>query len=429
MKKLSLLDSTVINMSSAAPLYSIIVTVVLIVPLLGLYTPLAFLIAALLMLTLSKTMQELNTVYNDQGTVYMWAKGTMGVIAGKFGGYLLALTGILALASSAQLAGEAALNLINPDHDDNKWSLIILSVLLLLGITYVRIPSHDETGKGALDTITQNLLMVIQIGGVLVLLYSLLSQGFTFPTSAVFSDVTFNWLNLVHGTMLAFFIFWGWDTSYSLTEESEDDVPEKASKASIMWMFLLYTAVSVAYVMSSNNDMTSNPIVNTALLISCLASIRTTLIPTTRTFVSMARQKDLPSFFLSTRNSNLTGLGVSIAWLILTVTISEDFFYDSIEATSFFVVAYYLLSAVAYTVSKDTRKNKLLAGVSISSMSLILIITLGESFIPSYGSSEPVGAGFFGTEGIGMIGVLTVGFLLLFGLFLIKKPQPVRNPR
>src|SRR5207247_8426594 len=117
------------------------------------------------------------------------------------------------------------------------------------------------------------------------------------------------------GMLLAVFIYWGWDTTATVNEETRDadEAPGRATVASTIILLLIYLIVAIAAqayagvsdlikhqddVLSAlGKDVFGSPldkILIIAVLTSAAASTQTTILPTARTTLSMARHRAMP---------------------------------------------------------------------------------------------------------------------------------------
>ena len=119
--------------------------------------------------------------------------------------------------------------------------------------------------------------------------------------------------------ILAIFIYWGWDSTVTVNEESNDatEGPGKAAVVStliLLGVYLLVTVAAVAYAgverLAGDEsgdalgllgaDVLGSPWDNLliiAVLTSAAASTQTTILPTTRTMLSMAAKGAAPKYF------------------------------------------------------------------------------------------------------------------------------------
>ena len=115
--------------------------------------------------------------------------------------------------------------------------------------------------------------------------------------------------------LLGIFIYWGWDSGVSVNEESEDSAegPGHAAVISTLILVLIYVIVSTAAqayagtgtLVNNSNDVLSvlgtqvfgspwDKLLIIAVLTSASASTQTTILPTARTTLSMARWGAIP---------------------------------------------------------------------------------------------------------------------------------------
>src|SRR5262249_34544276 len=126
------------------------------------------------------------------------------------------------------------------------------------------------------------------------------------------------WNTLIEGTLLGVFIYWGWDSGVCVNEESRESTsgPGRAALMSTIVLLLIYVVVSAsaqAYsgtvflkhnaddVLSAlGGDVFGSPwdkALILAVLTSASASTQTTILPTARTTLSMARFNSIPKVF------------------------------------------------------------------------------------------------------------------------------------
>ena len=115
--------------------------------------------------------------------------------------------------------------------------------------------------------------------------------------------------------LLAVFIYWGWDTTATVNEETEDpaEAPGRATVISTLILLGIYVIVAVAAqayagvdaLVNNQEDVLSalgtevfgsplDKILIIAVLTSAAASTQTTILPTARTTLSMARAHAMP---------------------------------------------------------------------------------------------------------------------------------------
>src|SRR5262249_28974242 len=147
------------------------------------------------------------------------------------------------------------------------------------------------------------------------------------PQLSWFNPFDMGWSALVDGVLLGVFIYWGWDSGVAVNEQSEDsrEGPGRAAVVSTILLLLIYLVVSASAqahggtkLLSDNPDdvlsvlgghVFSSPwdkLLILAVLPSASASTQTTILPTARTTLSMARQGAIPRRFAEVHPRYLT---------------------------------------------------------------------------------------------------------------------------
>jgi amino acid transporter len=175
------------------------------------------------------------------------------------------------------------------------------------------------------------------------------------------------------------FIYWGWDTCVSVNEEAEDaaTTPGRAAVLSTLVLLAIYLIVSYGSVallgpdfVTANSDdalyalgKVALPTVIVKLLLiavltSASASCQTTILPATRTMLSMGAHGAAPEALAHIDTKRLTpdysswifGIG-SIVWYLLLIVVSHntstDLYTSSIGAVGLAIALYYGLSGIS----------------------------------------------------------------------------------
>jgi amino acid transporter len=251
---------------------------------------------------------------------------------------------------------------------------------------------------------------------------------------------------LVLGLLTGVFIYWGWESAVNLNEETENSASSPGLAAIVSTVVLLVTyvittAAVVAYAgLGRVEDFEDDPgifgalasdalpspldkLVVFAIVTSALASTQTTILPASRTALSMARQGAFPEAFgrihpryLTPHISTITIGVIAAVWFGVLFPLSENFVYDSLTALSFMIAFYYALngfSCAIYYRRELTKsvKNFLFIGVGPVVGGLILAYL----FVKAIDEYRKVDDSYSGTSvfGIGIPVVLGVGLLLL----------------
>ena len=185
------------------------------------------------------------------------------------------------------------------------------------------------------------------------------------------------WGALIDAVLLGIFIYWGWDSGVAVNEESRNRRrgPGKAAVVSTLILLLTYVAVTAAaqafhgtrFLGKNSADVLSalgqgvlgSPwyrLLIICVLTSASASTQTTILPTARTTLSMAKWRAIPSAFgrvhprfLTPSFSTLLMGGLSIVWTVclLAFNPNQDVLGDTISALGFSVCFYYGFTGLA----------------------------------------------------------------------------------
>ncbi|MFE5220884.1 APC family permease, partial [Streptomyces sp. NPDC056626] len=165
-----------------------------------------------------------------------------------------------------------------------------------------------------------------------------------------------------------------------------------------------------------------------AVSTSALASTQTTIIPASRTALSMARRQALPARFGRVHPRYRTPdvstwwvAGIAIVWYLVVRQISENALFDSLTALSLLIAFYYALTGIACAVYYRRRltesvRNLLLIGLGPLVGAGLLIWLLVESVIDM---ADPANS-YSGVSWLGLgpplvigIGIALVGVVVM----------------
>jgi amino acid transporter len=263
--------------------------------------------------------------------------------------------------------------------------------------------------------------------------------------------VSLSWFNpfeidsfsaFVNGLLLGVFIYWGWDSGVAVNEESEDaaDGPGKSAVVStllLLGIYLIVSASAQAYggakeLIDNQDDVLSvlggqvfgsplDKLLIITVLTSASASTQTTILPTARTTLSMARHRAFPKRFgqihpryLTPSYSTLWMGVVSTIWFIAIEIISPDnVLGDSVTALGFGIAFYYGITGFACIwfyrreLTKSAR-NMIYAGLLPLAGGLMLAAIFVKAFFFNLNPDNTYTTLF----GIGAPVVIGVGALL-----------------
>ncbi len=377
-------DALVIGLNSTSPAYSLAAVIGPVVALVGVYAPGVMIASFVPMLLIASAFYYLNKVDQDCGTTFSWVTRAMGPWAGWLGGWAIAMTGILVIGSLADVAVSFALFAFHLDSwVDNDFARQTLAVLLILVMTAMCVIGTELSAR------VQNVLILAQVAFLLIFVGVALSDVYSGSGTSGSLDPAFHWLDpfgeggaaLTSGLLLGVFIYWGWESAVNLTEEVEGPVTAsgKAGVWSTVILLVTYLAVAFAVVAYAGPAFLAdnageeefifatlarqvmgggwNWIVLLAVSTSALASTQTTIIPASRTALSMARRQAVPAHFGHIHRRFRTPdvstwwvAGIAIAWYLVINQISTNALFDSLTALSLLIAFYYALTGIACAV-------------------------------------------------------------------------------
>ncbi|MFI6012373.1 APC family permease [Streptomyces sp. NPDC051243] len=376
-------DALVIGLNATSPAYSLAAAIGPVVALVGVYAPGVMLASFVPMLLIASAFYYLNRVDQDCGTTFSWVTRAMGPWAGWLGGWAITMTGVLVIGSLADVAVTFALLAFGLDGwVDNEFLRELLTVLLILVMTAVCVIGTEVSAR------VQDILILAQVACLLAFAVVALYRVYAGTGTLDSVDPSVSWLDpfgaggaeLTAGLLLGVFIYWGWESAVNLTEEVEDSATAPGRAAVWSTVVLLVTYVSVAYAVvayAGPEYLAENAgeeefvfallageamggwdwVVLLAVSTSGLASTQTTIIPASRTALSMARRHALPAHFAHIHPRFRTPdvstwwvAGIAIAWYLAVRRISENALFDSLTALSLLIAFYYALTGVACAV-------------------------------------------------------------------------------
>lgn len=377
------LDALVIGLNATSPAYSVAAVIGPVVALVGIHAPGVMLASFVPMLLIASAFYYLNKVDQDCGTTFSWVTRAMGPWAGWLGGWAITMTGVLVVGSLADVAVTFALLAFGLDSwVDNDAVRRLLTVLLILVMTAICVIGTELSAK------VQNVLILAQV--VCLLVFAVVALYRVYADTGTLDSVepAIGWLNpfgaggasLTGALLLGVFIYWGWESAVNLTEETEDSAtaPGKAAVWSTVILLVTYVAVGFAVVAYAGTAYLAENaaeeefvfallaeeamggwhwVVLLAVSTSALASTQTTIIPASRTALSMARRHALPAHFgrINPRFrtpdvSTWWVAAIAIAWYLVVSEISSNALFDSLTALSLLIAFYYALTGVACAV-------------------------------------------------------------------------------
>jgi amino acid transporter len=286
-------------------------------------------------------------------------------------------------------------------------------------------------------------------------------QGDAVSTAQPFSLEWFNPFAIasfeafLNGFLVALFIFWGFDASLAMSEET-DGSPEQAGRSGLFAMiitlitYVMFSTAALAYAGIDAHDESSLTFKNNVdsiitvlatdmigsrgafvaaviIAISAFSATMSTIMPAARAALAMATYRAIPSKFSSVSAATKTpkfatwtiGLMTLVIYLTLTA-VSESIVKDTIHSVSIAVCTYYTIAALSCVLyfhrTAFNHWHTALSQVILPLIAAIILIAVSvfqawNMMDPSYGSSGSIA----GIGAVFLIGVVT----LLLGIPLM----------
>jgi amino acid transporter len=392
---LGLLSSVVVGIASTAPAYSLAASLGYVVltengdGIVGTKAPLIMVFAFLPMYCIAVAYAELNKAIPDCGTTFTWAAKAFGTRVGWMGGWGIIAADVIVMANLAAIAGSYSFSLVGLDSlaESTAWSTVagIVWIIIMTYICYRGIEVSARIQFGLLG-----IEIVALIGFALFALIKVYAgdapDGSLKPSLSWLSPSGLSLTAIVTATLIAVFIYWGWDTAVAVNEEADDPAttPGRAAILSTVLLLLTYALVSVSTIafagVGDKGIGLANPdnaddvfavmgrsvfgggavgwfmvhLLAICVLTSASASTQTTILPTARTALSMAAFKAIPTRFarihpryLTPTDSTIWMGAVSIIFYVGLTLVSQNILADTIAAVGLMIAFYYGLTGFA----------------------------------------------------------------------------------
>jgi amino acid transporter len=452
---LGLLSSLVIGTSSTAPAYSIAATLGFLV-LTGVGTKaVAFILLAFVPIVfVASAFRELNSVEQDCGTNFTWAARAFGGRAGWLTGWVVTVAQLLVMTSQSEITGRYTLLLLHQDRlATDTVATTALGCGWLVALCYLCYRGIEISAR------VQWFLLGAELSILVVFSVVALVRVCTGGAAPGSLPVSWSWFvpsgvgldAFVSATLLAVFIYWGWESSLSVNEESADPGrgPGAAAVLSTVLLvgnYLLITVAAVAFAgvgrtgIGLGNEANADDVlaglghavfgtgaagsvVSTLLIVSVLtsgaAASQATIMPCARTTLSMAHHGALPGFFGRVHPRYRTPVvstwafgGVALVLYVGLTALSENVLADSVAAVGLAVAIEYGMTAASCVwvfrrTLTESLRHLLLRGVLPGLGALFFLLVFGAALV-RYARPESGATVIAGVGGVAVIGLVSI---------------------
>jgi amino acid transporter len=458
-----LLGATVIGVSCVAPAYTITAALGPIAAKVGYQSPAIILMGFLPMLLVAFGYRELNRAMPDSGTSFTWVTRAFGPWAGWLAGWGLIASTVLVLSNSAGVAVDFFYLMLDELFTGNGLADLRANPLINVATCMVFMAIATIISYRGMEATKAVQYVLVGFQAVVLLLFGgvalhLVNNGTAFDATAV----SLSWFNpfevpslsaIAAGLSLSIFIFWGWDVTLTMNEETRGarSTPGQAATLTVLVTAFLYVLTATAVISFAglgetglglgNPEVQSNVffamakpvlgavaiLVSIAVVSSSGASLQSTMVSPSRTMLAMAHYGALPSVlsaisprFKTPSAAILTSTFVSSVFYAVMRFVSEHVLWDTVAALGIMICFYYSITAFAsvwyfrrqWFKSRSNLFNQLVfplvGGVMLAAL---FIRTIIDSMDPGFGSGSHVG-------GIGLVFILGM-MIIVVGLVLM----------
>ena len=427
--ELNLFDSTVVAVSSVAPAYSLAATVGFLFVAVAYAGPAVIIVSFVPMLFIAIAYFYLNRRDPNCGASYAWISKLVGPDIGWFNGWVQLAASVLFCVAAPLLAASYTLQFfhsvgwISAATASELWLTAGVAALWLAGITFITVYGVRWTANA------QWVFLIIQYAVVLgASIWGIAKVAARHPPGS--TGFHWSWLSplsihgyqgLAAGMVLGLFLYWGWDTSVNLNEESKGST-KTPGEACIISMFLLLfifclNIVAAQMLIPSSQLAGQGPnllfyfseqvggrwlgyLMIFAVLSSTVADTQTTLLPASRLTLSMARDGVFPPAFKKVQGSFQTPMigtlilaGLCLFGIFLrAVSPAINTGYGNLIADIGVLVAFYygatgIACAWAYRKVMLTNTRFFFVGVLLPFLSGIFCFWVGYEVIKQSGAA------------------------------------------
>lgn len=440
------LSNVSIGVASTTPAASVALVIGLVIATVGLQAPALVLAGFLPMVFIAGAYYYLNRSDPDCGTNFIWGTKALGPWFGWMAGWIIVSSLAILIANLAQLAGSYTFSFLGMSSAaQSSTDSTILAAAWVVAVTIAAYRGIEVSRKVQLPLLILEVLILFAFA-----VTALAKAGSLSPSVSWFNPFQVSHFGeFVNGFVLVVLLYWGWDTTVSINEESKDarHGPGLAAVVSTVIVLLLFVVPTVgALAFAGPATISKNPsdlfallgphvlgspldkALDLVIVVSSVIGLIFLPVLGSRTMLSMAHQGALPAVFRRVHPrfktphvSTVVFAGVGLAYYVLLTIVSQSFLADSLTALGPIVALYYVangLSCVVYFRHDlfRTVRGALLAGIGPALATCILIATCIKDVVDlGHRSSSVSGTVWFGIGAplVICVGILLVGVVLM----------------
>jgi amino acid transporter len=409
---LSLSDAIILGLASSAPAQTMAVALPALVVAVNYAGLLPIACAFVPMLGIALGYQRLNRWDQSAGATYTWVSKALHPYLGFVAGWMILMYYTLGTTSMTVPAGTYTLQLIAPGMVNSRLAVVVVGSIWNLVVTFLLLGGIEIAAR------FQKTLAIFEY---LVLFFFVVLGIRALASGKAASPVTSAWFSLsgaggtkgfLAGTLIAVFMYSGWDAAIYVNEETKDKEsnPGRAAVASVIILLFLYCLITFAYQGavsrtalqgSAGNSLAviaerllpgpSSLLLSLVVLLGTVACLQVAVLSSSRLGFAMAEDRVMPAFFRivhprtgSPWTITLFMGGVNLVFLFLTAFEkggTRDVLSNVASALGIIASLYYALTAIAAvwqgrTILRESVGNFILGGLwpALGAISLLAVV-------------------------------------------------------
>ncbi len=372
---LGLTESVVMGVAGTAPAFSIAATMATLVGAVGVLAPASLFYCGIVMFGIALAFAHLNRTEANAGTSFTWVRQAFGPLLGFLAGWSILVTSAVFMVSGTLPAATSTLALVAPDMVDNKTVVTLVAAGWIIIMGAVCAKGIKLTSYGQLILTLGELLILAVLGGLAIWHYP--AEPAHAINIAQFFGGGFTPALFASGCLIALFLYWGWDVTASLTEETKDSTSTSGrgglwSMLIVVAIFLLFAVLTLGYLTDDEAAASSTNILLAiadkllprpwsylaviAVMLSTIGTLETSILQYTRTLFAQARAGVMGQRYARLHPNWGTPYAATIQITLIALVLLffsnylptvGDIVKDSISAIGFQVAFYYGLTGLA----------------------------------------------------------------------------------
>ena len=372
---LGFVHSVALAVAGSAPSFSISATLTTLFAAVGILAPASLVYCGLIMLGITLAYRHLNAEAPNAGAAYSWGSAIIGRVPGFFAGWALLVSSVLFMVSATLPAGAATLILVAPQLASSQTAVTACAAGWLILVTMIVV--RGITLSGRVQAVMTAIELVIIAALALAALIKFLPGGLHAVSLHDLSPFAFSPSGFASGAMIALFIFWGWDVSLNVSEETKepDRLPGFGAVGGMIILVVIFAGLATVILLTLSDREINASVTNVvfaaadklfprpwsylailALLLSTVGTVQTQMLQFSRTMFAQARDGSLHPrwsrvhrFWQTPYLSTLliSGLGLLLLFASLGSRNIAEVMRESINAIGVLAAYYYGIAGIA----------------------------------------------------------------------------------